>query len=114
MTDIAASLRDLAGEPLRPVEAAIVRAARAAGLDYWRTFDLWYRKARRVEDYERDAVAAALDKKRREAARNEFHELKTRLAILESRLARVDEDFHREDTAQIRQQIRGLGRSDRA
>ena len=111
MTDIIAELKELS-EPWptgSKIKQAIDRAAKAAGLSYWRTFDLWYGKARRVEDYEREAVAAALDKKRREAARNEFHELKTRLAILESRLNQVDPDFHRETIDQVGQQMRRLG-----
>jgi len=107
LTDIAADLREL-GEPLRPVKRAIERAAKAAGLDYWRAFDIWYRKARRIESSECVAVAAALDKKRKEAARNELHELRTRLVRLESLLAQSDPDFHREAIAQTRQQLRQM------
>ena len=108
MSDIAASLREL-GEPLHPVKAAIDRAARAAGLSTTRTFDLWYRKARRVETYEQDAVAAALDRKRKEAARNELHELRTRLLRLESLLAQSDPDFHRPSLAANREHLRQMG-----
>lgn len=108
MTNITADLREL-GEPLHPVKSAIARAARAAGLTNTRTFDLWYGKARRVEQYERDAVAAALDKKRREAARNELHELRTRLLRLESLLVQSDPDFHRESLAANREHLRALG-----
>src|SRR5262245_53328414 len=97
MTTIAQSLRELA-EPWpsgSKVKSAIDRAAQAAGLTYWRAFDIWYGKARQIRDFEIEAVATALEKKQREAARNEFHELKTRLAILESRLNQIDPDFHR-------------------
>jgi hypothetical protein len=96
------------------IKNAIVRAGKAAGLDYWRAFDIWYGKARRVRDFERKAVAAALEKKTMEAARNEFHELKTRLAILESRLNQIDSDFHSPAIDAAREQMRRLGAVDRA
>lgn len=111
MTDIAHGLRELS-EPWpsgSKVKEAINRAARAAGFEYWRTFDLWYGKARRVEQHEREQVAAALDKKRREAARNELYELRTRLTRLESLLASSDPDFHRENLNQVRGQLRAMG-----
>ena len=50
------------------------------GGSYWRTYDLWYGKARRVEEYEIDAIADALRVKREREAANELHELRTRLA----------------------------------
>jgi hypothetical protein len=98
--DASAGLRELA-EPWPSgsyAKQAVDRAAKRAGLKYWRAFDLWYRKARRVEDYELEAIASAIDKKRREAARNELHNLKTRIALLEARLAQADSEFHRETT----------------
>lgn len=111
MTDIAAQLQALA-EP-RPggeyVKTAIDRAAKLSGLDYWRAFDIWYRKARCVRDFECDAVSAALTKKNRLETRNEVRDLRTRLAILESRLARIDPDFHCEEIGALRGQVRGLG-----
>jgi len=76
------------------VTVAIERSARRCGLTAWRVFNIWYGKARSIEPREIAAITAALDKKRKEAARNEFHELKTRLAILESRLNQIDPDFH--------------------
>lgn len=81
---------------------AIDRAARRAGLSYWRTFDLWYGKARAKPD-ECDAIAEALDRKRREAARNELHDLQIRIARLEARLAASDPDFHRPSIDGLRQ-----------
>lgn len=113
---VADQLRALA-EP-RPhgekLSAAITRVARLCAFEYWRTFDLWYGKTRRVEETERQAVAAALARKQKDAARNEFHELKTRLAILESRLNQIDPDFHRPTIDQAREQMRRLGAVDRA
>lgn len=38
----------------------IQRAADLAGLSYWRAFDIWYRKARRLEISEREAIVAAM------------------------------------------------------
>lgn len=115
MTDITAQLHALA-EPRSAdeyIKNAIARAANAAGFRYSRAFDIWYGKARRVRDFEREAVAAALGKKTMEAARNEFHELKTRLAILESRLNQIDPDFHRPTLDAAWAQMRGLGALDR-
>ena len=88
------------------VKAAIERAARLSGLSYWRTFDLWYRKARRVEDYEISAINEALAKKRAEEARNELQELRLRLARLESLLVQTDPDFHRPHVGALQQQLR--------
>jgi hypothetical protein len=87
------------------VRDAIKRAAkkvlvplngRLIALSYSRASDIWYGKARRIEEFERDAISAAIDKHRREAARNELHTLKTRIALLEARLAQADSEYHRE------------------
>jgi hypothetical protein len=96
MTDLSAALRELA-QPLSfgdPVKPAIERAARRAGLSYWRTFDLWYGKARRVEPDECVRINEALAKRREEAARHELHDLKIRIARLEALLSRA-ENTHR-------------------
>lgn len=90
-------LRELAepmerGEKIRPI---IERAARRAGLSYWRTYNIWYRKAGRVSEAERARIAEALEHKRKEATRNELHELRLRLVRLEAILARTDTDFRR-------------------
>lgn len=77
------------------VKEAIGRAARASGLSYTRCSDIWYSKARRIEHVEITMLADAVAKKREREARNEFQELRTRLAKLEARLVQVDEDFHR-------------------
>lgn len=113
---LADDLRELAApiERSEKMSEAVRRAARMAGLAPWRIFNIWYGKARRVDEAERQAIAVALDKKRREAARNEFHELKTRLAVLESRLAQIDPDFHRPTIDQTREQMRRLGALDRS
>lgn len=83
------ALRELA-EP-RPggdlVKRAIDRAARSAGLTYTRAFDVWYGKARRIEAHEAQQIEEALQSKREEEARNELHDLRTRLLKMESRIA---------------------------
>jgi hypothetical protein len=84
-------------------ELFVGRAAAASGIPFWRCFNIWYGKARRIEPMERAAIEAAVEEKRRKAERNELHELKLRLARLESRLATTDPDFHRGD-------IEALGR----
>lgn len=110
MSDIAAQLRELSQpwEMGDKIKRAIERAAKRSGLSYWRAFDLWYGKARRIEQFEIEQVSAALAKKRKEEARHELHELRTRMERLESMLAQVDSDFHRETIAQVRRQVRPL------
>lgn len=111
MTDISASLRELS-EPWErgdKIKAAIARAARLADLSYWRAFDIWYGKARRIEPSEAERIQAALRRKSEEHARNELHDLRTRLMRLESLLVQTDPDFHRESINQVRSQVRGLG-----
>ena len=104
MSDAAVMLRELsepwsAGER---VKSAIGRAARLASLSYWRTFDIWYRKARRIELYEIEQITQALRAKNERDARNELQNIRSRLAILEARLDAGDSDFHRPDIDGIR------------
>lgn len=91
------ALRELS-EP-RPVgdlvKSAIGRASRVVDLPYWRTFDIWYGKARRIDDHEARRIEQALQSKREEAARNEIHDLRTRLLRIESRVAAQGADVNR-------------------
>jgi len=105
---VGAALQELAEPSARGdrVKVAIERASRLCGLSYWRTFDLWYRKARRVEDYEIIAINDALAKKRATEARNELSELRLRLTRLEALLSVQDPDFHRETIDITRAQVR--------
>ena len=89
------------------VKCAIARAADLAGLSYWRAFDIWYRKARRIEDYETAQISEALERKNRLDTRNELSELRLRLARLESLLVQTDPDFHRPTVDFVRQSVRG-------
>jgi hypothetical protein len=116
MIDPAAALRELSEPWSRGdrVKAAIQRAGHRAGLAYWRAFDIWYGKARRIEPHEVDAIEDALIKRRKEVTRNELHDLRTRLARLEALLVQTDEEFHRPDLDRLRSPDGGLGGMDRA
>lgn len=97
LTDVSAALRELS-EPWErgdKIKAAIARAARAADLSYWRAFDIWYGKARRIEPDEVARIEAARQRQSDERDRNEFHELRTRLLKLESKFVQKDQNFHR-------------------
>lgn len=92
------------------VKRAIERAAKRAGLSYWRAFDIWYGKARQIQQFELDAIADALGQKRKEDQRNEAHELRLRITRLESLLAQADADFYRPQITALRDQRRGMDR----
>ena len=84
-----AALKELA-EPRsvgEGVPRAIERAASAAGLSYWRAFDIWYGKARRIDAEEAKRIDEALEQKRELDTQNELHDLRTRLLKVESRIA---------------------------
>jgi hypothetical protein len=94
------------------IKNAIERAASMAKLHYWRAFDIWYRKARTVEEYELDQIREALRIKNEKAARNELHQARLILARLEARLNAGDTDFYRADIDGLRQASSGVGGSD--
>lgn len=111
------SLRELASPLLfgEPIKVVVERAARRVrpilpNFKFSRAYEIWYRRARRIEQFELDAFEVALEKKRREAARNELHELRTAITRLEARLASIDPDFHRPSIDAAWDQVRGLGR----
>lgn len=114
MSDAATMLRELSypWAPGEYVKSAIDRAASLASLQYWRAFDIWYRKARKVEDYEIAQIAQiaeALRVKNEKAARNELHQAKILLARLEARLNSGDADFYRADIDGLREATSGMG-----
>ncbi len=111
MSDAANMLRELSypWEPGQKIKSVIHRISKPCRLHYWRTWDIWYRKARRIEPHEVEQIKEALRLKNEKAARNEFHELKSRLAILEAALLSRDPDFHCEDVDVLRSIA--LGRS---
>lgn len=77
------------------IKRAIERAAAAAGLHYWRAFDIWYGKARRIDAHEAAQINEALRLKREKAVANEYHDLKTRLAKLEAALVQTNPNVRR-------------------
>lgn len=105
------SLPWAAGERIKSV---LDRTSRLASLSYWRTFDLWYKKAHRVEPYEMDQIREALRIKNEKAARNELHEAKLILARLEARFNAGDADFYRADIDGLRAQTSAMGGKGRA
>lgn len=116
MSTFSDALRELA-EP-RPggdlVKRAIERAARLTGLSYTRAFDVWYRKARRIDAHEAAQIAEALQSKRDEDARNEIHDLRTRLLKMESRIAAEAANSDRARLSHHRTHVSGRGGVDGA
>jgi hypothetical protein len=111
MSEYADALRELS-EPWPSgdrVKTAIARAAHLSGLSYWRAFDVWYRKARRIEQFEQDQITEALRIKRERNAANELHDLKIRIARLEASLTAGNADRHRADVDASRRALRGVG-----
>lgn len=103
-SEFSEALRELS-EPWVPgdrVKAAIARAARLSGLSYWRAFDIWYRKARRIDAHEAAQISEALRIKREKAVANEYFDLKTRLAKLESLLVQTNPNVHRASSDRAR------------
>jgi hypothetical protein len=108
MNTYSQALKELA-EP-RPVgdsiKAAIVRAARIAGLPYPRAFNVWYDRARRIDDFEARKIEQALQAKRDRELSNDIHELRARLLKVESRLAADAAESNRPRLGLSRQQDR--------
>jgi hypothetical protein len=116
MADAALMLRELSqpwasGERVKSV---LDRTSRLAKLNYWRTYDIWYGKARRIEPHEIEQIAEALRIKTERAARNELHDLKLRLTRLEASLSAGDSDFYSPTIDHTRDMVRQLGGQDRA
>lgn len=106
--DVAGQLRELS-EP-RPSGEKLVdtieRTARLAGLSYSRCYEIWYRRARRIEPAEVARISEALKQKNAREARNELSELRLRLTRLETILVLSDAEFHRETIDVARAQLR--------
>lgn len=88
--EAAQGLKRIARSP-EPTKTRIARAARAVGISYWRAFDLWYGKARRIDAAEMDAIRRA----EMEAARAEYRELVARIERLDAALRLSDPEFDR-------------------
>jgi ABC-type phosphate transport system auxiliary subunit len=94
---ISRALRQLAEPSDRAdrVKCAIDRASKLAGLSYWRTFDLWYRRGV-LKPHERQQILDALARKQQAEARHELARLRSRLAALERQLKDYDADLDRQ------------------
>lgn len=116
MSDAAVMLRELSypWDSGEKIKAVIDRTSKLCRLSYWRTFDIWYCKARKVEDYEIAQIAEALRIKNEKAARNELHDLKLRLARLEASLSAGDADFHSPTISHTREMVRQMGGKNRS
>ena len=82
-------LRELA-EPLeygKPLKVVLDQLARLTGLKFSRCYEIWYGRARRIENHEIEAINEALRNKREREAANELHELRLRLERLEASFA---------------------------
>jgi hypothetical protein len=114
MSDAAVMLRELSlpWSPGERMKSVLDRTSRLARLTYWRTYDIWYGKARRIEPYEIEQIAEALRIKREKAAHNELHEAKLLLARVEARLNAIDADFHSAHIDGLRAQTSHLGGRD--
>lgn len=107
--DVYDQLRELSkphGEGEKAV-SIIERTARMAGLSYSRCYEIYYRRARRIDADESERIGAALEQKNRLDVRNELSQLRLRLARLENILVQTDPDFHRPTSDFLRQSLRG-------
>lgn len=90
----------------------ILLTARKLGWPYYRTRDVWYEQARRIDAREMDALREAKRQREIKGAAREYHELRDRIARIEMALAMANPTLDRETLNVVQQQVRGLGRSD--
>ncbi|SEP21692.1 hypothetical protein SAMN04487843_108229 [Methylobacterium sp. ap11] len=83
------------------IKVQIGRAARRAGLSYWRAFDLWYRKARCVHAAEIEAIRAARAARTRERS-DEYASLAADFEALAERMSRLSAGSAGADAAAFR------------
>lgn len=96
------------------IKARIARAARLTGLSYWRTWDLWYGKARRIDAHEADVIRTAR-RRRAESSRvdeltsiaTDFEALAERIAVLAARSSREEADRARLLASRVRRLASG-------
>lgn len=81
------------------IKSRIARAARASGLSYWRAWDLWYGKARRIDAHEADTIRNASKARLSRAERhaNELTAIATDFEALAERLAALAAQSNREE-----------------
>lgn len=111
MTDATAMLKELSlpWQPGEFVKDVLTRVAPLAGLTHSRAFDIWYRKARKVDEAEIAQIADALNKKHERAMWNEFDDIKTRIARFEARYGASRPNFARSNADGDRPQLRVAG-----
>lgn len=117
--EAAEKLREVAGDPVLPVKAAIGRAS--ARVSRWlkspmsdsRAEDIWRLEAKRIHAEEMDAIrAAAADRQRlKEAA--QLDQIRDALTTAATRLRMVDEDLYGEEASVYERAARRLGGDDR-
>jgi hypothetical protein len=83
------------------IKSRIARAARDAGLSYWRAWDIWYGKARRIDAHEADAIRAARAK-RAERKANELTAIASDFEALAERLASLAAQGNRDEVNRAR------------
>ena len=88
-------LRELVGPRMadESIKITLANAARICGLSYWRIYDIWYGRAKKISDEEEAAIINAAKRKNLRTVKNELAELRTKMARLEALLSRTDEDF---------------------
>lgn len=118
--EAAEKLRSIAGEPEKPVKAAIGRAAKRVSrwltspMSDTRAEDIWRLEAKRIHAEEIDAIrSAATDAQRRKEAA-QLDQLKDIFATAAERLRQSDPDFHRDSIAVLERAVGVLGAGDRA
>lgn len=95
------------------IKSRIGKAARAAELSYWRAFDLWYGKARRIDADElvriRDAQCKCAKEPENDLAAiaSDFEALAERLAKVAARTDRVTADHLRLLASRARRLVEG-------
>ena len=90
---------------------AELRAERRPPLSMSRIEDIWRQEARVIRAEEIDAIrkASKAAAKAEQDANHELNDLRSRVAFLEERLAKIDAHFHRESIAVARQMASDLG-----
>ena len=106
VTALACEIQDALKLIAPPVEGAniksrIAAAARVTGLSYWRAWDLWYGKARRIDAHEADTIRTAR-RRRAESNRHELTALATDFEALAERLASLAAHSSREESDRAR------------
>lgn len=111
MIDFSRHLKTLAGPTnAGETKTAIDRAAKASGLAYWRAFDIWYGKARRIEHHEGEAILRAVQEKSVKGQANVIQQLQTELARLQSIHAQASADLDRQELDRMRSGLGSMGR----